>query len=106
MMAKHDAKRDAKRDAYIASIKAQLDELNFGMTDMEERITASKEVMRSHYAKEMEKLHIQAQHLSEKLDEIKSASESSWESMITTTEQLRDAFVNSCHYFKAQLRDE
>lgn len=96
----------AKREAYIASIKTQLDELNLSMTEMEERVAASKEVMHEKYRKEMEHLHTQAQQVREKLDEIKSASESNWESMIATTEKVRDAFVNSCHYFKAQLKDK
>lgn len=96
----------AKREAYIASIKAQLDELNLSMTEMEERIAASKEVLHEQYTKEMQKLHAQAQQVREKLDEIKSASENNWESMIATTEKVRDAFVNSCHYFKAQLQDK
>ena len=96
----------AKREAYIASIKAQLDEINLSMTEMEERIAVSKEAMHEQYAKEMQKLHAQAQQVREKLDEIKSASESNWENMIATTEKVRDAFVNSCHYFKAQLQDK
>lgn len=96
----------AKREAYIASIKAQLDELNISMTEMEEKVAASKEAMQEQYAKEIQKLHVQSQQVRDKLDEIKSASENNWESMINTTEKVRDAFVNSCHYFKAQLKEE
>ncbi|MDP1976410.1 hypothetical protein [Undibacterium sp.] len=96
----------AKREAYIASIKAQLDELNISMTVMEAKVAASKEAMKEQYAKEIQKLHVQSQQVRDKLDEIKSASESNWESMINTTEKVRDAFVNSCHYFKAQLKED
>ncbi|MFZ3002488.1 MAG: hypothetical protein WA071_19390 [Undibacterium umbellatum] len=96
----------AKREAYIASIKAQLDELNISMTVMEAKVAASKEAMKEQYAKEIQKLHVQSQQVRDKLDEIKSASENNWESMINTTEKVRDAFVNSCHYFKAQLKED
>ncbi|MBC3911329.1 sll1863 family stress response protein [Undibacterium umbellatum] len=96
----------AKREAYIASIKAQLDELNISMTVMEAKVAASKEAMKEQYAKEIQKLYVQSQQVRDKLDEIKSASENNWESMINTTEKVRDAFVNSCHYFKAQLKED
>ena len=95
----------AKKEAYINRIKAQLDDLNIALADAEARAAKSKEAAQEKYAAEMAKLHEQAQQVRDKLEEIKSASESTWENMIASTEKVHDALVNSFKYFKAQLKD-
>ncbi|MFZ6719937.1 hypothetical protein [Undibacterium sp. Ji49W] len=96
----------AKREAYIASIKTQLDELNVNLAEIETKVANTKAAAQAHYAEEMIKLHRQSQQVQDKLAEIKVASEETWEDMINGTEKIRDAFVNSFHYFKAQLKDK
>jgi len=39
-----------------------------------------------------------------KLDEVKSASEDKWESVVTEGEKIHKAFVHSFNYFKSQLK--
>jgi DNA repair ATPase RecN len=95
----------AKREAYINRIKAQLDDLNIDLAEVEVRAEKSKEVAKEKYAVEVAKLYAQAQQLRDKLKEIKSASESTWENMIASTEKLHDALVNSFKYFKTQLKN-
>lgn len=96
----------AKREAYIASIKTQLDELNVHLAEIEAKVANTKAVAQGQYAEEMVKLHKQSQQLQDKLAEIKVASEETWENMINGTEKVRDAFVNSFHFFKEQLKDK
>ncbi|MFZ6658162.1 hypothetical protein [Undibacterium sp. TJN19] len=95
----------AKREAYIKRIKAQLDDLNIALTDAEARAEKSKEAAQAKYVAEIAKLHEQAGQVREKLEEIKSASESTWENMIASTEKVHDALVNSFKYFKSQLKN-
>lgn len=91
------------RDEYVTKMKLQLDELNTQMDDLEARAKASKEEARDKYREEMAKLHHQSQLAKGKLDDMKSASEEAWESMVTEMEKVRDAFVHSFSYFKSQI---
>ena len=91
------------RDEYVTKMKLQLDELNTQMDDLEARAKASKEEAHDKYREEMAKLHHQSQLAKGKLDDMKSASEEAWESMVTEMEKVRDAFVHSFSYFKSQI---
>lgn len=93
----------SKRDAYIAKMKLQLDELNVKMNDLEAMAQEAKADVRDKYREEMKKLRHQSKLAVAKLDEIKAAGESSWETMVAEMEKMRDAFIHSFHYFKSQI---
>ena len=94
----------SKRDAYIEKIKDQLDELNAKMSELEAKAQEAKDDARTKYKEEMKKLSAQSKLAVAKLDEIKSAGEDTWESMVTEMEKVRDAFKHSFNYFKSQLK--
>lgn len=92
-----------KRDEYVAKLKLQLDELNVKMAELEVKAQEVKEDARERYQEEVSKLHVQSKLAISKLEELKTASEESWEGMVASAEKVRDAFVHSFHYFKSQL---
>jgi hypothetical protein len=93
----------SKRDEYIAKMKLQLDELDAKMDKLEAKATVAKEGARAKYKEELAKLHQQSKLAKAKLEELKAAGEDKWESMVTETEKIRDAFIHSYNYFKSQL---
>lgn len=95
-----------KREAYIAVIKNQLNDLNLELADIQTKVANAKAVAHARYAEEMMALREQAQQVSNQLEKIKAASDDTWESMIGSTEKIKDAFVNSFHLFKAQLKEK
>ncbi len=91
------------RTEYIEKMKRQLDELNASMNELEAKAHEAKVEARYKYKEEMGKLRRQSQLAANKLEEIKTAGEDSWQNMIAGTEKMRDAFIHSFHYFKSQL---
>ena len=94
----------SNRDAYIQKMKDQLDDLNSKMSELEAKAQEAKDDARAKYKQEMKKLSKQSKLAVAKLDEIKSAGEDTWESMVTEMEKVRDAFKHSFNYFKSQLK--
>ena len=84
-------------------VDRQLDELNGKMSELEAKAREAKEDARVKYAEEMSKLRQQSKHAIAKLDELKAASEDSWETLVAEMEKMRDAFTHSFHYFQSQL---
>jgi predicted nucleic acid-binding Zn-ribbon protein len=93
----------SKRETYINKMKLQLDELNEKMITLETKTQEVKQDARHLYQEEMRKLRHQSKVAAVKLDEIKAATEETWEAMVTEMEKVRDAFTHSFNYFKSQL---
>jgi hypothetical protein len=94
----------SNRDIYIAKMKLQLDELNVQMGKVEARAKEARADVREKYKEEMAKLHLQSRHAVDKLEEMQTAGETTWESMVTEMEKIRDAFTHSFSYFKSQVK--
>ena len=93
----------SKKNAYIEKMKLQLDELNAKMNKVDAMAKDAKEDARDKYQQEMTLLRKQSKIAVAKLDEMKYASEETWEAMSAEMEKVRDAFIHSFHYFKSQL---
>ena len=91
------------KNAYIETMKTQLDELNANMNKIEAKAKEAKAEARDVYLEEMRKLRHQSKLAVAKFDEVKLASEDSWEKMVTEMDKVRDAFTHSFHYFKSQV---
>lgn len=91
------------RDDYIARMKTQLDELNAKMDRAEAKAKEAKADARIAYQEEMTKLRHQSSLAAAKFDQVKAATEESWDGMVTDMEKLRDAFVHSFRYFRSQM---
>ena len=91
------------RNEYIEKIKNQLDELNAKIGELEAKAQDVKDDARAQYKEQIGKLSKQSKLAVEKLEEIKTAGDDKWESMVTEMEKVRDAFKHSFNYFKSQL---
>lgn len=91
------------RDTYIAHMKKQLDELNTKMSTLESKTEQARIEAKDKYKEEMAKLRHQSQLALDKLNELKTASEDSWDTMSHEMAKVRDAFQHSFNYFKAQF---
>jgi len=91
------------REAYIAKMKAQLDELDASMSRVEAKAADARAEARDKYREEMAKLQHQSKLASAKLEEMKLASADTWDKMVAEMEKMRDAFTHSFHYFKSQV---
>jgi predicted nucleic acid-binding Zn-ribbon protein len=93
----------SQRDLYVAKMKAQLDELNTKMDELEIKTQAAKTEARAKYHAEMAKLRQQSKDAVSKLDAMKAAGEDTWEALMAEMDKVRDAFTSSFNYFKSQF---
>lgn len=91
------------KNVYIEAMKAQLDELNANMNKLDARATEAKADARDAYLEEMRKLRHQSKLAGAKLDELKAATEDTWDNMVKEADKVRAAFVHSFSYFKSQV---
>lgn len=91
------------KNVYIEKMKSQLDELNAKMNALDAKAAEAKADARDAYLEEMRKLRHQSKLASAKLDELKAASEDSWDTMVAEMDKIREAFVHSFNYFKSQV---
>ena len=91
------------RDVYIEKMKTQLDELNASMAKLQADAKEAKEDAKDKYQEEMAKLRHQSDLALSKLNDLKAATEDTWETMVAEMEKIRDAFKHSFSYFKSQL---
>ena len=94
----------SRRDEYTKKLKHQLDELNTQMDALETKAKEAKADARNAYKAEMAKLRHQSKLAVDKYEELKSASEDSWDKMVAEMEKIRDAFIHSFSYFKSQVK--
>ena len=94
----------SKRDEYIETMKQQLDGLNAQLKELEAKGETAQAEFREKYAEQIAELREHYVAALTKLDQIKSASEDKWESLVTEGEKVHKAFVHSLNYFKSQLK--
>ncbi len=92
-----------KRTEYTEKVKAQLDAWNARIDTLEKSAHDAKKDMRDSYFSEIAKVRHQSKLAKQKLDDIRAASEESWEKMVTEMDKINDAFLHSFHYFKSQV---
>lgn len=91
------------REEYSTKIKLQLDELNAKVDVMEAKMQLARAEVRSTYHGELVKLRLQSDQASEKLAQMQASGEEAWDQMVLEMDKVRDAFVHSFNYFKAQI---
>lgn len=93
----------SNRDIYVAKLKLQLDELNASIGQLEAQAQAAKKEWHANYKEQIAGLQKQSDQAAVRIEEIKTATENSWEALVTEMDKTRDALVHSFHYFKSQL---
>jgi predicted nucleic acid-binding Zn-ribbon protein len=93
----------SKRDEYVEKMKSQLDDMNAQLDKLAEKSKNAKEEMQAKYKQEMADLRAQSSQARAKLDELKTAGEDSWDTMVAEMDKVGDAFKHSYNYFKSQF---
>ena len=94
----------SKREEYIENMKQQLEGLNAQLKELETKGEAAQAEFLEKHAEQITQLREHYVAALAKLDEVKSASEDKWESVVTEGEKIHKAFVHSFNYFKSQLK--
>jgi len=87
------------KHAYIEKMELQLGKLNSKMEELETKAQEAKEEARSNYKEEMTKLRHQAKLAIGKLEELKTAGDDSWETMVEEMEKMHEAYTQSTQSF-------
>ncbi len=80
---------------YITKMEHQLEKLNLKMTELATEAQAAKEEAREAYKEKVAKLRQQSKVTIAKLEELKTANEDSWTTMVTDMEKMHDSFTHS-----------
>ena len=93
-----------QREDFIEKMKQQLDDINAQITEFESQTDAASEKAREDFDAQVDKLRDHGKEMQAKLDELRAASEDSWDRMMEETRKVRDAFIHSINYFRSQLK--
>ena len=91
------------RDQFVTAMKAQIDETNAMLDDLEKKAKKASAEAQAKYEEQIASLQEQSEEAQKKLKQIAAAGEDAWKDMIAEAEKLRDAFIHSFNYFKSQL---
>ncbi|HSG23705.1 MAG TPA: hypothetical protein VLA64_12195 [Azonexus sp.] len=84
-----------QKTEYITKMENQLEKLNLKMTELAADAQTAKEEAREAYKEKVAKLRQQSKVATAKLEELKTASEDSWGTMVTDMEKMHDSFTHS-----------
>ncbi|MEB0138511.1 MULTISPECIES: hypothetical protein [unclassified Undibacterium] len=93
-----------QREEYILKMQKQLTALNTMLSQFEHQAEEKTTAAHAKYLKEKHHLEEQSKNIQKNLAEMRDATEESWKKMLSSTEKLHLALVNSLQYFKAQLK--
>ncbi len=91
------------REEYIVKMKQQLDELNIAIEDYENKVHQAQGDAQILYKDNLFKLRQQMALTRQKLEELKTSSENTWDQLVAETERVRDVLIDSFHYFKTHI---
>ena len=94
----------SKRDEFIQALKAQLDELNEELDELEGKAKSGREQLGKAYDAQVASLRASAATLRTKIDEVRAAGDEKWEAVVAEAEKVQKALVHSFNYFKSQLK--
>jgi hypothetical protein len=94
----------SKRDEFVEAMKRQLDLTNAQIDELEARLQSGQEKFSATYDEQMAQLRAASAAVMKKIDEIRSAGDERWESLVAEGEKVQKALVHSFNYFKSQLK--
>ena len=94
----------SKRDEVIRKMKAQLDEVNVHLAELEKKAESSQQKLGQKYDEQVAELKASSRTFRKKLDEIKAAGDDKWEALAAETEKVGKALVHSFNSFTSQLK--
>jgi hypothetical protein len=94
----------SKRDEFVEAMKRQLDLTNAQIDELEAHLQSGQEKFGAKYDEQMAQLRASSRAVMKKIDEIRSAGDERWESLVAEGEKVQKALVHSFNYFKSQLK--
>ena len=94
----------SRRDEFVEAMKAQLDDMNEQIDQMESRLTEHREKFGAVYDEQLEQIKASSRAVKRKIDEIRAAGDERWEALVVEGEKIQKALVRSFNYFKSQLK--
>lgn len=93
----------SKQEVYVTKMKAQLDELNTRLQQLEASAEHAREAAGGRFDEEMARLREQSRLAGVKLDELSAAAAASWHQGVAEMEKLRHVFIDSFKPFKSPV---
>jgi len=93
-----------KKDEVVAEMKQKLDEISAEIDALEAKAHEVKEDVRVKYQEQLLALRAKHQEGEKKLEEMKSATESSWGRVKAETHNIRVALKDSVNAFKTHFK--
>jgi uncharacterized protein YukE len=92
-----------KRDEYTEKIKQQLDEWNSEIDRLEAKGEEIKGEAQKKYDAQIKELRQNLRSVRNKIEELQSSGQETWEEFKAQVEHVQNAFIHSLNYFKSQL---
>lgn len=96
----------AKRDEFVAKMKSRLDEWNQEFDSFEKKVRKLKADMTAKYENQIEELRRKRREGDQKLAQIRTAGEGTWEHLKTETENAWVAMKDALAAFKAHYKKD
>jgi len=93
-----------KKDEVLAAMKKRMDELSVEIDALETRAHEVTEEARATFQEQLVALRVKRQEGERKIEEMKSATESSWRRLKAETDNVWDALKDSLNTFKAHFK--
>jgi len=93
-----------KRKQYISSMKAKLDDLDQQIDKLEHRGEEVETSIKQEFNEQLDELRQRRAQASDKLNEIRNASEQEWQKLQDQLEHTWDAAKHSFNYFLSHFK--
>lgn len=94
----------SKKDEYVARMKQQLDDWSAEIDDLEAKAHAAKDQVKEKYQEQLGLLRAKREEGEIKLQEMRAATDSSWEKAKGEAENVWDALKAGLDAFKAHFK--
>lgn len=96
----------SNREQYIEKMKSKLDDLNSEISKLEAKARDKKASFKEDYDEEIKVLKGKREEAGEKLDELRSASDSAWEEVKRGLENAWNSVTNSVSSAKQKIKEK
>jgi chromosome segregation ATPase len=94
----------SSKNEYIATMKAQLDEWHAEIVALEAKSHEIKEEAKANYEEQLTALRVKRHEGEKKLEELRLASETTWEQVKGEAEHVRLAFMDAVRTFRSHFK--
>lgn len=96
----------AQKSEFVTKMQGQLDALNKDLDQLSAKIERSSDTIKAESKPKLQALHDQSAALSKQLDNVRNATESTWESVKSTSEKAFDSAKSGFQQARQWLSDK